>query len=792
MARSWRIPGFLILLAVAGLATPAPGQVVQPEATPAEGGLTVPFIMQGPELVGTAPRGMAWSPDGKTLYFRWKSPGEENQGLYRVDRGGGEPERVPEAEAERLQPQLQAVFSDDKRSAAYADGGDLYLLDVRSARETLLVSVSGPLSSVQISPDASTVYFVRDNDLFRVDLGTGATVQLTDIRSGSEPQDKKPPEGQRKVLIDENRQLWRVFEEDSIRRARSWPPPPDTAKVDTPQVFYVNKGQQMGGYWVSPDGSRMAFTLTMEAKEARLAWVPDYVAEDGYTMQAPRKRTNVGDERQSGKMGVMDLVTGEVVWVDPGQEDRQVIMQFSGWSDESDRLLAVGLSDDLHDRWLFVVNADSGDSKVLDHLHDDAWIGGPGMTSAGWMPDGEHVWFISESTGFAHLYSVAVGGGEPTVLTTGPWEVLTVQLSPDEKEWYLVTSEASPHERGFYKMVLGGGERRLVTTHGTLSGAGRFSSPALPSPDGKRLAVMYAWPNHPPELFLQDNREGARASRVTESTTPEFRAREWMVPEIVNFPAEDGTDVPARLYKPARPNGGAVVFVHGAGYMQNVHNWWSSYYREYMFHNLLVERGFTVLDVDYRGSAGYGRDWRTAIYKHMGGKDLTDPADGARYLVNTHGIDPKRIGIYGGSYGGFLTLMAMFTEAETFSAGAALRPVTDWAYYNHWYTSRILGLPQDDVEAYRLSSPIYHAEGLKGALLMCHGMIDQNVHFQDTVRLAERLMELGKENWEVAIYPKEEHGFVHTWAWTDEYRRILKLFEENLGGMTWTVETGSN
>ena len=792
MARSWRITNFLVLLAIAGLATEARGQAVQAEAAPAEDELTVPFIMQGPELVGTAPRGMAWSPDGKTLYFRWKSPDEENHGLYRVGRGGGEPERVPEAEAERVMPQLQAEFSEDKRTAAYADGGDLYLLDVRAGQETLLLSVSGRLSSVQISADAGTVYFVRDNNLFRVDVSTGAMVQLTAIRSGSEPRGKTPPEGQRKVLIDENRQLLKVFEEDSIRLARSWPPPPDTAKVDTPQVFYVNQGHRMGGWQVSPDGSRMAFTLTKEATDARLAWVPDYVAEDGYTKQAPRKRTNVGDQQQTGKMGLMDLVTGEVVWVDHGQEDRQVNMQFGGWSDDSDRLLAVGLSDDMHDRWIFVVNADSGDARVIDHLHDEAWIGGPGMMSAGWMPDGEHVWFVSEATGFAHLYTVAVGGGEPTVLTTGPWEVLSVQMSPDEKEWYLVTSESSPHERGFYKMPLNGGERRLVTTHGTLNGAGRFSSPALPSPDGKRLAAMYAWPNHPPELFLQDNREGARASQVTESTTPEFRARDWLIPEIVYFTAEDGTDVPARLYKPARPNGGAVVFVHGAGYMQNVHSWWSNYYREYMFHNLLVERGFTVLDVDYRGSAGYGRDWRTAIYKHMGGKDLTDPADGARYLVSELGIDPKRIGIYGGSYGGFLTLMAMFIEPETFSAGAALRPVTDWAYYNHWYTSRILGLPQDDVEAYRLSSPIYHAEGLKGALLMCHGMIDQNVHFQDTVRLAERLMELGKENWEVAIYPKEDHGFVHTWAWVDEYRRILKLFEENLGGMTWTVETGDN
>jgi dipeptidyl aminopeptidase/acylaminoacyl peptidase len=193
-----------------------------------------------------------------------------------------------------------------------------------------------------------------------------------------------------------------------------------------------------------------------------------------------------------------------------------------------------------------------------------------------------------------------------------------------------------------------------------------------------------------------------------------------------------------------------------------------------------MERGFTVLDIDYRASAGYGRDWRTGIYRHMGGKDLSDQVDGAKYLVSAHGVDPKRIGIYGGSYGGFITLMALFTEPDVFAAGASLRPVTDWAHYNHPYTSNILNTPQADTEAYKKSSPIYFAEGLKGALLICHGMVDVNVHFQDTVRLVQRLIELRKENWELAVYPVEDHGFVEPTSWADEYKRILKLFTERL------------
>jgi len=200
-----------------------------------------------------------------------------------------------------------------------------------------------------------------------------------------------------------------------------------------------------------------------------------------------------------------------------------------------------------------------------------------------------------------------------------------------------------------------------------------------------------------------------------------------------------------------------------------------------MFHHLLASRGYTVLDLDYRGSAGLGRAWRTSIYRHMGGVDLDDQVSGARWLVAKMAIDSTRIGIYGGSYGGFITLMALFTKPGVFAAGAALRPVTDWAHYNHPYTARILNEPQTDSVAYRRSSPIYFAEGLVGRLLICHGMVDDNVHFQDTARLIQRLIELGKQNWEVAVYPVEAHGFRRNDSWTDEYRRILKLFEGTIG-----------
>jgi dipeptidyl aminopeptidase/acylaminoacyl peptidase len=446
--------------------------------------------------------------------------------------------------------------------------------------------------------------------------------------------------------------------------------------------------------------------------------------------------------------------------------------------------VAAVASTDNKDRWLVSIDPATGATRVLHHEHDDAWVrdmgtGSYDASNFGFLPDGRTVFFTSEHTGFMHLYTVAADGGAPRAITSGEWEVDSVDLAPGKRTFLLTTTEAHPGERHLYTVPIEGGPRtRLTTAAGSNTG--------VLSPDERTLGLLRSTSNRPPEVFLAPARAGAPLTQVTTSPTPEWLGFPWQDPKLVAFRARDGASVPARLYlpemlgKPRDPRRPAVIFIHGAGYLQNAHRYWSYYYREYMFHHLLADRGYVVLDVDYRGSAGYGRDWRTAIARHMGGKDLEDVLDGAAYLVSDHGVDAERIGTYGGSYGGFLTLMALFTSPRTFAAGAALRPVTDWAHYNHGYTSSILNAPQDDPEAYRRSSPIDFAEGLQAPLLICHGMIDDNVHFQDSVRLAQRLIELRKENWELAVYPVERHSFEQETSWADEYRRILKLFETHV------------
>jgi dipeptidyl aminopeptidase/acylaminoacyl peptidase len=451
---------------------------------------------------------------------------------------------------------------------------------------------------------------------------------------------------------------------------------------------------------------------------------------------------------------------------------------------------AVRASDN-KDRWFVKVDPATGAAVVLDHQHDDAWIreqgiggGFGGGAGIAWLPDNKRFLFLSEKTGYLQMYSVDMSAAQPiaTALTSGSWEVTSAELSNDRTKVFLQTNEVHPGERHFYTMSVDGGPRTKVTT---MAG----SNDATVSPDERTLALIHSYATKPPELHMMPFAAEAAAVQVTTTPSDEWRAFKWIDPKVVTYKARDGQDVYARLYTPEMmgakrdPRKPAVVFVHGAGYLQNAHKYWSTYYREYMFHHILASKGYVVLDPDYRASSGYGRDWRTGIYRFLGGKDLEDVVDGAKFLVATEKVDAKRIGVYGGSYGGFITLMALFTTPDVFVAGAALRPVTDWSHYNHGYTSNILNTPQADPEAYRKSSPILHAEGLKNRLLILHGMVDTNVFFQDSVRLAQRLIELRKENWELAGYPVENHAFTEETSWADEYKRILKLFEEELRGV---------
>ena len=374
------------------------------------------------------------------------------------------------------------------------------------------------------------------------------------------------------------------------------------------------------------------------------------------------------------------------------------------------------------------------------------------------------------------------GCAVPENLTDGEWEVGWARWLPDGKRVLVLGSRSGSTQRHLEILPAngdggGGGPSQRLTT-----AAGMNTHP-LVGLRGERVVYRHSRFDTPWDLWSLDLRRGAKPVQLTHTVPDRFRAVKWVVPEFVSFPSRDGITLRGLLYKPAgfdpRRRVPVAVFVHGAGSMQNVVDGWTIYSPNYKFHTVLAEKGYAVFEVDYRGSLGYGRDFRTGVHDYIGGKDLDDELAGVDYLRTVPWVDTQRIGIYGGSYGGFMALMALFKAPETYACGAALRFVADWANYyrgNPWYCVQRLGHPDKNPAAYYRSSPIHFASGLQDPLLLLHGVRDDNVHFQDAAQLTERLIRLGKK-FDLMMYPRESHGFTAAASWGGRippHRRLLR------------------
>ncbi len=765
--------------------------------------LTIEKIMQDPDKwIGTSPDRISWDLNSGKIYFTWNPEHDTLASLYSYVLKTKKIEKVSKEEKATL-PDHFSSYNSDRSKMVCIRNGNLFLLDLKKGTEKQLTDWMQRISNPEFALNDTHISFLFNQNLFLLNLTTGAVKQVTNFSSGEDRPEKKSS-GVDKWLEDQQLELFDVLKE---RKAMDQARENQSKAEETPELLKINIGRnRLANAALSPTGNFVVYSLFEMQREQKPTSVMHFVTESGYA-EARDGRAKVGNSQTNSEMGIFDVAgnkaikiqTETIPWLkdlpdylkdypekmpkDPSAiKNRPINLMGPVWNPEKDIAVVVALSQDNKDRWILLLDPATGNLDLLDRQRDEAWIGGPGVEgwgfsagNIGWMADGKSIWFQSEESGYSHLYVLNTETKTKKALTSGKFEVSDVSLSNDKKFFYLTANKVHPGVKHFYKLPADGGEMvQLTSVEG--------NNEVTLSPDEKYLAIRYSFANKPEELYLQENKAGAQAIQITSSTTAEFNKYPWRVPEFITFKAEDGAEVYARLYRPENPTkqGPAVIFVHGAGYLQNAHKWWSSYYHEFMFHNFLVDNGYTVLDMDYRGSAGYGRDWRTGIYRYMGGKDLSDQVDGAKMLVEKYDVSPKKIGLYGGSYGGFITLMAMFNAPDVFAAGAALRSVTDWAHYNHGYTANILNTPVEDSIAYVRSSPIYFAEGLKGALLMCHGMVDDNVEFQDIVRLTQRLIELGKENWELAVFPVESHGFVESSSWTDEYKRIYKLFEDNL------------
>ena len=738
-------------------------------------------IMRGPELYGRPPENVRWSADGKWIYFRWVEAGKdwrEEPAPFRVRAvPGAKPERLTVAQGDSLDAlAADGALSPDRRTEVVESGGDLWVVTFGSGAARRLTHTGERESNAVFSSDGKRVYFVRDDNAYAFDLATGLVTQLSNLKTGTAPEDTLSKQPQKVRMRETQRALFQSVRDQIAADSLAKHERETLDSLHAPRPVYVGKDRTIQGIYVSPSG-RGALVVLRTPSKATPDPVPFWITQSGYT-EPHRGRSNVGDYQSRAEVVWLSFADGRTTRPKLFANDSLAsYLAVDGWNDAGTHALVFAFRPDNKQRILYSLTTD-GALHQIESLTDTAWVGGPCSTCAGWIDGGTRAWYVSEATGFAHLYTAAANGGDTRQLTNGRWEVRNVDVSRDGRTFYLITNDPSPFDEHFFTLPVKGGTLTQVTRL-----PGRHA--VVVSPDGRTLADVHSYVDRPPDLYVMPNRPGATESQLTESASAEWLRGPWIAPKIVMIPASDGAQVPAHIYRPedmgAKPNGAAVIFVHGAGYLHNVGDFWSEYPREYMFNQFLAAHGYVVLDADYRASEGYGRDWRTAIYRWMGGRDLQDEVDVSKYITSNFGIPAKRIGIYGGSYGGFMTLMALFTAPHYFGAGAALRSVTDWSHYNHGYTSAILNLPQTDTLAYRQSSPIYFADGLRAPLLMAHGMVDTNVQFEDIVHLTERLIELGKTGWELAPYPVEDHGFVRPSSWTDEYTRIYALFDRTIG-----------
>ncbi|WP_105168222.1 S9 family peptidase [Pseudoalteromonas sp. T1lg23B] len=788
-------------------------------ATPVDFGgenITLEQAMAHPDWLGRQPESAFWGADSKTVIFNRKQQGSELRDTFSVELGASSQNFTAN---QVLLSQLHtvgaqdAIYSADGKYQAYTFEGNIFLKTLTSGVITQLTHSSERESSLQFLLSGELAYRI-DNTIYKIDLETGRSQEIVKLHLNDKPTGVKEPstyiaKEQHKLI--EFVALQHKNKVDAQARAEQLKEQNSTLANNQ---IYLGKGKQLFEVSLSPKGDKLVVVIG-----DKRSWrdegdiMPNYVSQDGHIESVPARRKVADSKSHSSEVIFIDLKTqtqttlaydtlpgfdedvlsavkkenaareGKTYQANNQPRDINLLQQRGSdavqWNSSGDQVALMLEAWDNKDRWIATIDFDAQKLVSQHRLHDDAWVN-YAHNDFGWFNNSDTLYYLSEQSGYSHVYTKPLQG-KAKQLTKGQFVVSDLTLSKDDSHIYFKANIDHPGLYEIYRVNTQTGQRVQLTD---LDGMTDY----ILSPDETQLLLTHSKIMMPQELYVANVAPKATATRVTNTVSEEFLNKKLIAPKIVAVPSSHGEQpVYAKVYYPADYVEGetgkkrkAVIFNHGAGYLQNSHMGWSVYFREFMFHSLLASEGYVVMDMDYRASKGYGRDWRTAIYRHMGKPEVEDLADGVKWMVENANVDQQAVGTYGGSYGGFMTFMALFTQPDLFKAGAAIRPVTDWAYYNRGYTSNILNHPDVDPIAYERSSPIYFAEGLKNELLINAPMLDDNVFFQDVVRLVQRLIELEKTGFETAIYPVEPHGFRQPSSWLDEYRRIHKLFKEHL------------
>jgi dipeptidyl-peptidase-4 len=616
---------------------------------------------------------------------------------------------VSAAEARRQARSRSLIFNADASAMLMTIEDDLYIYVIADDQAKRLTETPGTEEVPSFSPDAARVAFVRGNDLHVVDTRTGRETRLTG-------------DGAPKIL---NGRLDWVYEEEIYGRGR-------------PQ-----------GYWWSPDSQRVAFLRTDDTP------VPTFVVVDDIPYEQvvePFDYPKAGDPNPIVTLGVASVAGGEVTWVDLSAhpaDDRLLVGV--AWPPAGDAL--VYEVQDRRQAWLEMMIADlAGPSRPrrLFRETSDAWVNPPEDAQPVWLADGSFLW-LSERSGWRHVYHHAADGSLVRQVTTGAWDVRTLHGVDERQGWiYFSATERSYIGRDVYRVRTDGtGLTRLSRAPGWHSAS---FSPGLG-------AYLDTWSDAmtPPQVRLHGS-DGAEIRAISANPVPVLGDYRLSAPEFVQVPTRDGFLMEGMLIKPPGfdPSRRYPVyqFTYGGPQAPQVRNAWGA--SQLMFHQLLAQKGIVVWVCDNRSASGKGIESARPIHHNLGELELRDIEDGLAWLKTQPWVDAQRIGIHGWSYGGFLTAYAL-THSRSFTMGIAGGTVADWRNYDTVYTERYMGLPAENPKGYRRSSPRFAAADLHGALLLLHGAIDDNVHAANALQFAYELQKAGRP-FEMMIYPRSRHG----------------------------------
>ena len=784
------------------------------QSTPAAGEasatiITLEKIMSDPDWFGRSPESWYWGDDSETVFYQQKRVGNPLRDLIQKNittQGNGDLVKLAQM---HVVADSDAVLNSEGTQEVYTFEGNVFVKTLATQSVQQLTYTSAVEHSAMFLTNGNVAYRVG-NVFYAHDMNSQKIIELANLKMSD---GETPAKGTPSYIANEQQELIEYVALQQ-RNKKLFAEQNRQLRVKNSTVtqtnFYFGKDNQIVHASLSPAGDKLIVSIASDKSTRKDSDImPNYISDDG-NIKAQSARHRVADNRQyAEQLYILDLNQGTKALLNyenlPGFDEdvlasvrkenyaregkkysaekspRNIhVMQAWDpiqWQDNGKQVAVMLEAWDNKDRWIATVNFNDKTLVSQHRLHDDAWVN-YAFNEMGWLSNADAIYYLSEESGYAHLY-VKPLNGKAKALTSGNFEVDDLTVSADETKIYFKANKKHPGIYEIYNVDLASGKVNALTD------LGGMNDYAL-SPDESKLLVQHSEITMPPELYVKELTNNVEAIRLTHTVTEAFRAMPWSAPNVVAIESSHQEEpIYSKVYLPkgydqTTTKNKAVMFSHGAGYLQNSHLGWSGYFREYMFHSMLVQQGYVVIDMDYRASKGYGRDWRTAIYRHMGKPEVQDMRDGVNWLIENAHVDAERVGTYGGSYGGFLTLMSMFTDPDLFQSGSALRLVSDWAYYNHGYTANILNTPADDAIAYERSSPIYFAEGLEKPLLINAPMVDDNVFFQDTVRLVQRLIELEKQDFETAIYPVEPHGFVQPSSWLNEYRRIYKLFENTL------------